>query len=75
MRILSVNPSHDASAMILNDGEIECYFKEERLSKRKKDKMPFTLLPVFPEPKPTTAKVPRTPMAATPNRSKSPKKT
>jgi carbamoyltransferase len=41
MRILSVNPSHDASAMILNDGEIECYFKEERLSKRKRDKMCF----------------------------------
>jgi carbamoyltransferase len=41
MRILSVNPSHDASAVILNDGEIECYFKEERLSKRKRDKMPF----------------------------------
>jgi carbamoyltransferase len=41
MRILSVNPSHDASAVILNNGEIECYFKEERLSKRKRDKMPF----------------------------------
>jgi carbamoyltransferase len=41
MRILSVNPSHDASAVILNDGEIECYFKEERLTKRKRDKMPF----------------------------------
>ena len=41
MRILSVNPSHDASAVILNDGEIECYFKEERLSKRKRDKMCF----------------------------------
>jgi carbamoyltransferase len=41
MRILSVNTSHDASAMILNDGEIECYFKEERLSKGKRDKMCF----------------------------------
>ena len=41
MRILSINPSHDASAVILNDGEIEYYYKEERLSKRKRDKMPF----------------------------------
>ena len=36
MRILSVNVSHDASACILNDGEIECYFKEERVTKKKK---------------------------------------
>jgi carbamoyltransferase len=41
MRILSVNPGHDAAAVILNDGEIEYYYKEERLSKRKRDKMPF----------------------------------
>jgi carbamoyltransferase len=41
MRILSVNPGHDASACILNNGEIECYFKEERYSKNKRDKMPF----------------------------------
>ena len=39
MRILSVNVSHDASACILNDGEIECYFKEERVTKRKRDKL------------------------------------
>jgi carbamoyltransferase len=39
MRILSVNVSHDASACILNNGEIECYFKEERITKRKRDKL------------------------------------
>jgi carbamoyltransferase len=39
MRILSVNVSHDASACILNNGEIECYFKEERVTKRKRDKL------------------------------------
>ena len=39
MRILSVNVSHDASACILNDGKIECYFKEERITKRKRDKL------------------------------------
>jgi carbamoyltransferase len=39
MRILSVNSTHDASACILNNGEIECYFKEERITKRKRDKL------------------------------------
>ena len=41
MKILSVNPLHDASAVLLSDGKIECYYKEERLTKRKRDKMPF----------------------------------
>ena len=41
MRILSVNVTHDSSAVLLNNGEIEYYYKEERLSKIKRDKMPF----------------------------------
>jgi carbamoyltransferase len=41
MRILSVNPLHDSTSVLINDGEIEYYFKEERLTKKKRDKMPF----------------------------------
>ena len=41
MRILSVNTNHDAAAVVLNDGEIECYYKEERLTKRKRDSIPL----------------------------------
>ena len=35
MRILSVNPLHDSTSVLINDGEIEYYFKEERLTKKK----------------------------------------
>ena len=41
MRILSVNPLHDSSAVLLYNGDIEFYYKEERLSRKKRDKMPF----------------------------------
>ena len=41
MRILSVNPLHDSTSVLINDGEIEYYFKEEILTKKKRDKMPF----------------------------------
>lgn len=41
MRILAVNTAHDASVCLVEDGKIISYFKEERLSKIKKDKNPY----------------------------------
>ena len=41
MRIVSVSPSHDASVCVLNDGEIEFFFKEERLCGIKKESAPY----------------------------------
>ena len=41
MNILSIHYGHDSSACILKDGEIFLYFKEERLSRIKRDKIPF----------------------------------
>ena len=42
MNILSINYGpHDASACILKDGEVAVYFKEERLSRRKRDTDPI----------------------------------
>jgi carbamoyltransferase len=41
MRVLGVSPLHDSSAAIINDGEIEAFYKEERLTKHKRDAEPF----------------------------------
>ena len=41
MNILSIHYEHDSSACILKDGEIVCYFKEERFSRSKRDGIPF----------------------------------
>jgi carbamoyltransferase len=41
MRILSVSPFHDSSVVILTDGVIEYFCKEERLSRKKRDISPF----------------------------------
>lgn len=41
MRIIGVSPLHDSSVAIINDGEIEVFYKEERLSKKKRDSSPF----------------------------------
>lgn len=40
MRVLGVNTAHDSSVCIYEDGKIVSYFKEERLSKIKKDSNP-----------------------------------
>ena len=41
MNILSINYGyHDTSACILKDGEVAVYFKEERLTKIKRDTEP-----------------------------------
>lgn len=41
MNILSIHYGHDSSACILKDNNIVFYFKEERLSKHKRDCVPF----------------------------------
>lgn len=44
MRILGISPSHDSSVSIINDGLLEYYVKEERLTKRKRDNFPYLSL-------------------------------
>jgi len=41
MRVLGVSPFHDSSVAIVNDGVLEYFCKEERLTRVKRDKMPF----------------------------------
>src|SRR5210317_1207821 len=38
MRILSLTSAHDSSLCVLNDGQIEYFSKEERLTRKKRDK-------------------------------------
>ena len=40
MRVLGISPFHDSSVSIVNDGEIEYFCKEERLTRKKRDKSP-----------------------------------
>ena len=47
MRILAFNTAHDASVCSLNDGEIEFFSKEERLTRKKRDKNPFKSLELY----------------------------
>jgi carbamoyltransferase len=47
MRILSFNVTHDSSVCVLNDGKIEFFCKEERLSRVKRDKNPFKSLELY----------------------------
>ena len=44
MRVLGITPFHDSSVAIINDGKIEYFTKEERLSGRKRDKSPIMAL-------------------------------
>ena len=44
MRILGVSPAHDSSVAIINNGELEYFCKEERLSRVKHDSNPYTVL-------------------------------
>ena len=37
MRVLGISPFHDSSVSLVNDGVIEYYCKEERLSRKKRD--------------------------------------
>jgi len=44
MRVLGISPAHDASVCVINNGEIELYLKEERLSRIKRDSHPYLSL-------------------------------
>ncbi len=41
MRVVGISPFHDSSVAVINDGIVESFFKEERLSGDKRDDMPF----------------------------------
>ena len=50
MRILGISAAHDASVCVLTDGVIERFYKEERLTKKKRDKTPYkSLVTVYEE--------------------------
>ena len=44
MNILSIHYGHDSSACILKDGNVCLYFKEERISRKKRDNLPFSAI-------------------------------
>ena len=44
MKILGINPAHDSSIAIINNGQLEKYYKEERFSRHKRDIDPYTAL-------------------------------
>ena len=44
MRVLAISPSHDASVAVYKNGQIEFFAKEERLSRYKRDGLPFKSL-------------------------------
>lgn len=44
MRILGISPLHDSSVAVINDGEIELFLKEERLTGIKRDGPPLAAL-------------------------------
>jgi carbamoyltransferase len=41
MRIMGISPFHDSSVAIINDGKLESFYKEERLTRKKRDIMPW----------------------------------
>lgn len=47
MRILAFNIAHDSSVCSLNNGEIEFFCKEERLTRVKRDRHPFKSLELY----------------------------
>ncbi|MGA0129139.1 MAG: carbamoyltransferase C-terminal domain-containing protein, partial [Burkholderiales bacterium] len=44
MRVVGLSTAHDGSVAIYTDGEIEFFMKEERITKRKRDKNPFAAM-------------------------------
>ena len=44
MRVLGISPAHDASVCVINNGKLEYFFKEERLSRVKRDGHPYLAL-------------------------------
>jgi carbamoyltransferase len=47
MRVLAFNTAHDSSVCSINDGKIEFFCKEERLTGIKRDKNPFKSLELY----------------------------
>jgi carbamoyltransferase len=47
MRIVAFSVAHDASVCAINDGKIEFFAKEERLSRKKRDNSPFLALDLY----------------------------
>ena len=48
MRILGVSPAHDSTVCVLNDGQIERFYKEERLTRVKRSSHPWlSLLKIY----------------------------
>ena len=44
MRILGLGVAHDANIALLDEGNLECYMKEESLSERKRDANPIKII-------------------------------
>lgn len=44
MRVIGISPSHDSSVAVINDGKLEFFFKEERISGKKRDEAPYLSL-------------------------------
>ena len=49
MRILAFSVAHDSSVCCLKDGKVEFFCKEERVSGKKRDQVPFKSLEIFKE--------------------------
>jgi carbamoyltransferase len=47
MRIVAFSVAHDASVCAINDGKIEFFAKEERISRKKRDNSPFLALDLY----------------------------
>lgn len=47
MRILAFNGAHDSSVCVINDGKLEFFCKEERLTGDKRDSQPFKSLDLY----------------------------
>jgi carbamoyltransferase len=41
MRIVGISPLHDSTVVVINNGEVEFFFKEERYTRKKRDSHPF----------------------------------
>ena len=44
MRVVGISPAHDSSVCVINDGQLEYFFKEERFTKHKRDNYPYLSL-------------------------------
>jgi len=44
MRILGVSPLHDSTVAVINNGEVELFFKEERYTRKKRESHPIKSL-------------------------------